>query len=94
MEIPVNNNKRNYHEEVIQRVINDLKDKSQVMYYPRQESIPIEFFIEAARAFVKKGYYAKVNYFVESWKGVQFVLISKNPVSATNARMVYSEIIH
>lgn len=65
-----------------------------MVYFWSEKSAPIEVFIEVASDFVKKGYYAKVNYFVESWKGVQSVVISKNPLRETNCRMIYSRMIH
>lgn len=94
MEIPENPNKRDYRAEVTERIINDLKSQCQVVYYWNVKGAPIEMFIEVARDFVKKGYYAKVNYFVESWKGIQSVVISKEPLTESNARMVYSRMIH
>lgn len=93
MEIPENPNKRDYRAEVTQRIINDLQNKTQVTYYWSEASAPIEVFIDVAHDFVKKGYYAKVNHFVESWKGIQCVVISKEPLHETNARMVYSQMI-
>ncbi|MCM1219151.1 MAG: hypothetical protein NC044_05480 [Prevotella sp.] len=94
MEIPENPNKRDYRAEVTERIINDLKQQCYVVYYWNVKGAPIEMFIEVARDFVKKGYYAKVNYFVESWKGIQSVVISKEPLHESNARMIYSRMIH
>lgn len=94
MEIPENPNKRDYRAEVTERIINDLKGQCQVIYYWNVKGAPIEMFIEVARDFVKKGYHAKVNYFVESWKGIQSVVISKEPLTESNARMIYSRMIY
>lgn len=94
MEIPTNPNKRDYRAEVTQRIINDLEKQCEVTYFWSEKSAPIEIFIDVASDFVKKGYYAKVNYFVESWKGVQCVIISKNPLYESHSRMVYSQMIH
>lgn len=92
--IPENDNKRDYRAEVTQRIVNDLQKQCEVVYYWSEKSAPIEVFIDVASDFVKKGYYAKVNYFVESWKGVQSVVISKNPLSESYCRMIYSRMIH
>lgn len=91
--IPENDKKYDYRSEVAYRILNDFRDKDEVMYYSSVMGALTELFIEVASDFVKKGYYAKVNYFVESWKGVQSVVISKKPLRETNARMVYSRMI-
>lgn len=93
MEIPENDNKRDYRDEVTRRIISDLRDNNQAMYYRAAESLPIDIFIDVARDFVRKGYYAKVNHFTQTWKGIQSVVISKTPLRPTNARMVYSTMI-
>lgn len=92
--IPENDNKYDYRSEVIYRILNDFREKDEVVYYRSAMGALTELFIEVASDFVKKGYYAKVNYFVESWKGVQSVVISKRPLRESNARMVYSRMIH
>ena len=94
MNIPENDNKKDYKDEVANHILSILAKDGCAQIYSRSCPIaPINVYIDVAKEFVKKGYYAKVVYFVESWKGVQSVHISKTPLQETNARLVYSQML-
>lgn len=96
MEIPVNTfNGDAIKEKVVEQILDALKTKDEVWLYRSdwKHGDVYNYYIPVAREFVAKGYYAKVNYFVEEWKGVQCVVISKKPLTPANARLVYSEML-
>lgn len=94
VEIPSNPNTKDYKADIAKQIISLLKENNEVYLYKSQMTNgSVDQYIEVAREFKKKGYYCKVNYFVESWKGVQCVVVSKVPLQPVNARLVYSEML-
>lgn len=94
MNIPENDNKKDYKGDAANHILSILAKDGCAQIYSRTCSIaPINVYIDVAKEFVKKGYYSKVVYFVEPWKGIQSVHISKTPLQETNARLVYSQML-
>ena len=74
LEIPTNPNTKDYKADIAKQILAILKDKNEAYLYKSSwTNGSVDQYIEVAREFNKKGYYCKVNYFVESWKGVQYV---------------------
>ena len=88
--IPTNteDKKQKQMDELALRIINELKtsDRSDV-YHSKIPSLEIAKAV--GYAFKEKGYYVKITYFCESWKGFQKLSVSKSPMKEVNARMVY-----
>lgn len=94
LEIPNNPNTKDHKADIVKQILGILKDNNVAWFYRSSwTNGSVDQYIEVAREFTKKGYYCKVNYFVESWKGVQCVVVSKVPLQPTNARLVYSEML-
>ena len=92
--IPTNENKRDYVAETAERMLKALNNSKwgEVDFY-RSELPSLEIGKAAAREFVKKGYYAKVVYFADGRASFQRIVVSKNPLKESVARMVYSEML-
>lgn len=85
--IPENNNRTNYEEIVIDRVLKKL-DKSDYVSLSRTECYNNGIAEDVARMFAKKKYYVKITYFLNGQ--VQSLIVSRNPLRETIGRMVYS----
>lgn len=85
--IPENNNKTNYEEIVINRVVEKL-DKNDYVSLSRAECFSSYVAENVARMFAKKKYHVKITYFLNGQ--VQFLIVSRNPLRETTGRMVYS----
>lgn len=94
MEIPENkNNEQRVIEELANRMYERMAQHNGYGCWYARELPGRDIAVAAARVLVRKGYYAKINYFAESWKGYQCVVVSDKPLEYTNARLVYSEMI-
>ena len=94
VEIPTNtqDKKQEQIDALTSRILNDLKSSSRSDVY--WSKIPsLEIAKEVGYAFKKKGYYAKITYFVERWKGFQKLSVSKTPMKEVSAMMVYDEML-
>ena len=95
MEIPANNHpdyKQKFADELVERLAAD----DYITYYKSalaERGLTPDDAREVLQRFVRKGYYAKLNWFVESWKGLQMIVLSKSPLQPVNARLVYSEML-
>lgn len=89
MEIP-QNEKRNDLDIVVERVIETLKNKDTHFEYRLDYYVPSTLAEEVCRSFVKKGYHAKMIYFVDGRASYQSFVISKKPLDESRAMMVYS----
>lgn len=85
--IPENNNKTNYVDVVINRILEKL-DKSDYVSLSRAECFSSCVAENVARMFAKKKYHVKITYFLNGQ--VQFLIVSRNPLRETTGRMVYS----
>ena len=85
--IPVNSNKANYEEIVINRVLERL-DKSDYISLSRSECFNNGIAESVAKKFSEKKYHVKITYFLNGQ--MQFLIVSKNPLKETIARMIYS----
>lgn len=94
MEIPENrNSEQRVVEELAGRMYEHMVAHNGYSCWYAKELPGRDIAIAAARLLVAKGYYAKINHFVEPWKGYQCVVVSDKPFECTNAKMVYSEMI-
>ena len=94
MEIPENkNNEQRVVEELAGRMYEHMVNHNGYSCWYARDLPGRDIAIAAARLLVAKGYYAKINYFVDSWKGYQCVVVSDQPLDYTNASRVYSEMI-
>ena len=94
VEIPANTqDKKQEQIDVLTKcILNDLKISNRSDVY--HTKIPsLEIAKEVGYAFKKKGYYAKITYFVERWKGFQKLSVSKSPMKEASARMIYDEML-
>lgn len=95
MEIPVNNHpdyKQQFTEELVRRLAAD----NYITYYKSdlaERGLTPDNARGVLQRFVRRGYYAKLNWFAESWKGLQMIVLSKSPLQPANARLVYSEML-
>jgi hypothetical protein len=85
--IPENNNKTNYVEIVINRVLEKL-EKNDYVSLNRTDCYNTGIAEDVARMFAKKKYHVKITYFLNGQ--VQFLIVSRNPLRETTGRMVYS----
>ena len=75
-------------EKVVKMILNEFKEHNRADIY--WSSIPsLAVAKEVGMRFKRQGYYAKITYFVEGWKGFQKLSVAKSPMSECNARMVY-----
>jgi len=94
MEIPENkNNEQKAIEELAARMYERMTNNNGYSCWYARELPGRDIAVAAARQLVRKGYYAKINYFAESWKGYQCVVVSDKPLDYSKARLVYSEMI-
>lgn len=85
--IPEINNKTNYEEIVINRVLEKLA-KNDYVSLSRAECFFSCVAENVARMFAKRKYHVKITYFLNGQ--VQFLIVSRNPLRETTGRMVYS----
>lgn len=85
--IPVNGNKTNYNEIVINRALERL-NKSNYISLSRSECFNNTIAENVARMFSEKKYYVKITYFLNGQ--MQYLVISKNPLRESTGRMIYS----
>ena len=85
--IPENNNRTNYEEIVINRVLERL-GKSDYISLSRTECYNNSIAENVARMFAEKKYHVKITYFLNGQ--MQFLIVSRNPLRETIGRMVYS----
>lgn len=85
--IPENNNRTNYEEIVINRVLERLGN-SDYISLSRSECYNNSIAENVARMFAEKKYHVKITYFLNGQ--VQFLIVSRNPLRETTGRMVYS----
>lgn len=85
--IPVNGNKTNYNEIVINRALERL-NKSNYISLSRSECFNNAIAENVARMFSEKKYYVKITYFLNGQ--MQYLVISKNPLRESTGRMIYS----
>lgn len=85
--IPENNNRTNYEEIVINRVLERLVN-SDYISLSRSECYNNSIAENVARMFAEKKYHVKITYFLNGQ--VQFLIVSRNPLRETTGRMVYS----
>lgn len=93
LEIPTNANANSQVENLAKSVLKDLTESGYSCRY-KCDCGNATIAKKVGKMFVDKGYYAKINYFVESWKGMQCLVVSKNPLSDATGRMIYSEFIY
>ena len=85
--IPENNNRTNYEEIVINRVLEKL-DKSSYVSLSRAECFSNCIAENVARMFAEKKYHVKITYFLNGQ--IQYLIVSRTPLRETTGRMVYS----
>ena len=92
MEIPINNALDN-KEELIKKIVTHLQSNDSYTSYRASNGVALSLAQEVCRAFVDKGYHAKINYFCDGRASYQMFTISKHYCDGSNGRMIYSEII-
>ena len=71
--------------------IKALEEKGEYRLYRYDSGVAYDTAKALAMRFVDKGYHAKFNHFVESWKGYQCVVISKKPIIDHIGCKLYAE---
>ena len=92
MEIPINN-ALDKKEELIKKIVTHLHSNDSYISYRASNGVALSLAHEVCRAFVDKGYHAKINYFCDGRASYQMFTISKHYCDGSNGRMIYSEII-
>lgn len=92
MEIPINN-ALDKKEELIKKIVTHLRSNDSYISYRASNGVALSLAQEVCRAFVNKGYHAKINYFCDGRASYQMFTISKHYCDGSNGRMIYSEII-
>lgn len=93
IDIPMNDKAEDVKSKLATAILKRLQDSGYASIYKCDVPCSLDDAKDVMRQFVRKGYYAKVVYFVESHKGYQMIVVSKTPLKETCARMVYSEFI-
>lgn len=92
MEIPMNN-AVDKKEELISTIVKHLQTNDTYTSYHSGNGVALSLAQEVCRAFVNKGYHAKINYFCDGRASYQMFRISKHYCDGSNGCMIYSDII-
>lgn len=85
--IPENQNKTNYEQNVINKVLKNLEGRNYISL-SRSECYNNMIAESVAKMFAEKKYHVKMTYFLNGQ--MQFLIVSRNPLSETTGRMIYS----
>lgn len=90
MEIPQNDMKIDYVQQLIDKIVPTLVSKGHAVAYWNE--VPDEkTATQVGQMFVEKGYYAKMNYFLND--KMQMLIVSKTPLQQTSASKIYDVIL-
>ena len=78
-------------DKLVPNVIKALEERNTYYLYRYSSGVSYDTAKALAMRFVNKGYHAKFNHFVESWKGYQCVVISKMPIIDHIGCKLYAE---
>lgn len=85
--IPENENKTNYKQIVIDRILKKLEASNYVSLF-KDECYNSGIAEDVAKMFAEKKYHVKINYFLNGQ--MQMLVVSRNPLKETTGRMIYS----